>query len=136
MSIVRYVHCVLYLFSNDRKRSWEIGSLTELTAIAQFGERPGWDHILRSREIGSALLVELVDRVSASADALDTLYLPGKLYDAGGGFLEGTLENVVGDEVNLAPRWRAMCSKLATACAGEAMRGEGPVLIESSPTLG
>ena len=82
------------------------------------------------------MLVELVDRVSASADALDTLYLPGKLYDASEGFLEGTLGDVVGDEVNLAPRWRAMCSKLATACAGEAMRGEGPVLIESSPSLG
>ena len=62
------------------------------------------------------MLVELVDRVSASADALDTLYLPGKLYDAGGGFLEGTRGGV--------------------RCAGEAMRGEGPVLIESSPTLG
>lgn len=126
---------MLYLFSNNRKRSWEIGSLRELAAIAQFGERPGWDHILRSREIGSAMLVELADRVASSADTLDTLYLPGKLYDAGEGFLEGTLDNVTGDEVNLSPRWRAMCSKLASACALEAARGEGPVFIESSPTL-
>jgi hypothetical protein len=135
MRIFRYVHCVLYLYSNDKKRSWEIGSLRELTAIAQFGERPGWDHLLRVRELGSSMLVELTDRVAASADTLDTLYLPGKLYEGADGFLEGTLENVAGDEVNLAPRWRAMCTKLATACAGEAMRGEGPVLIESSPTL-
>jgi len=126
---------VLYLYSNDKKRSWEIGSMRELTAIAQFGERPGWDHLLRARELGSSMLVELADRVAASADTLDTLYLPGNLYEGADGFLEGTLEIVAGDEVNLAPRWRAMCAKLATACAGEVMRGEGPVLIESSPTL-
>jgi hypothetical protein len=109
--------------------------MRELTAIAQFGERPGWDHLLRARELGSSMLVELADRVAASADTLDTLYLPGNLYEGADGFLEGTLEIVAGDEVNLAPRWRAMCAKLATACAGEVMRGEGPVLIESSPTL-
>jgi hypothetical protein len=82
------------------------------------------------------MLVELADRVAASADTLDTLYLPGKLYEGADRFLEGTLENVAGDEVNLAPRWRAMCTKLATACAGEAMRGEGPAFIESSPIPG
>lgn len=126
---------MLYLFSNDRKHSWEIGSLTELAAIAQFGERPGWDHILRSREIGSAMLVELADRVASSADTLDTLYLPGKLYDAGEGSIEGTLDSVAGEDVNLSPRWRAMCSKLSDVCALEAVRGEGPVFIESSPSL-
>ncbi len=136
MSIFSYVHRVLYLYSNDRTRSWEIGSLRELTAIAQFGERPGWDHILRARELGSSMLVELADRVAASADVLDSLYLPGKLYEGYDGLIEGTMDNVVGDEVNLAPRWRVMCSKLATACAGEAMRGEGPAFIESGPTPG
>jgi hypothetical protein len=136
LSIFSYVHRVLYLYSNDRTRSWEIGSLRELTAIAQFGERPGWDHILRARELGSSMLVELADRVAASADVLDSLYLPGKLYEGYDGLIEGTMDNVVGDEVNLAPRWRVMCSKLATACAGEAMRGEGPAFIESGPTPG
>lgn len=124
---------MLYLYSNDRKRSWEIGSLRELTAIAQFGERPGWDRILRARELGSSMLVELADRVASSIDVIDTLYLPGKLYVGADGFLEGTLENVVGVEVNLSPRWRTVCSKLTAACAAEAMRGEGPVFVESSP---